>query len=56
MQCKGKLRVIAKVDNPGAVATMLRHLGLDHDDPSPDPKTMRIEGGQKLELAFDFGA
>ena len=34
---------------------MLRHLGLDHD-PDPDPKMTGSEGGQKLELAFDFGA
>ena len=42
MQCKGKLRVVAKVDNPDAVAAMLRHLGLDQD-PNPDPKTVANE-------------
>ena len=54
-QCKGKLRMVAKVDNPDAVAAMLRHLGLDQD-PNPDPTTMAYECGPQLELAFDFGA
>ena len=48
-QCKGKLCVVAKVDNPDAVAAMLRHLG------QPDPTKMRSEVGPQLELAFDFG-
>ena len=43
------------VDNPGAVAAMLRHLGLDRD-PDPDPTTVANECGPQLELAFDFGA
>ena len=55
MQYKGKLRMVAKVDNPGAVAAMLRHLGLDRD-PNPDPTTVANECGPQLELAFDFGA
>ena len=38
MQCKGKLRMVAKVDIPDAGAAMLRHLGLDRD-PNPDPTT-----------------
>ena len=43
-QCKGKLRVVAKVDNPGAVAAMLRHLGLDTDpNPDPDPTIVAYE-------------
>ena len=54
-QCKGKLRMVAKVDNPDAVAAMLRHLGLDQD-PNPDPTTVANECGPQLELAFDFGA
>ena len=54
-QCKGKLRIVAKVDNPDAVAAMLRHLGLDRD-PNPDPTTVANECGPQLELAFDFGA
>ena len=55
MQCKGKLRTVAKVDSPDAVAAMLRHLGLDQD-PNPDPTTVANECGPQLELAFDFGA
>ena len=55
MQCKGKLRVVANVDNPGAVAAMLQHLGLDQD-PNPDPTTMAYECSPQLELAFNFGA
>ena len=47
--------MVAKVDNPGAVAAMLRHLGLGRD-PNPDPKTLANECGPQLELAFDFGA
>ena len=47
--------MVAKVDNPGAVAAMLRHLGLDQD-PNPDPKTVANKCGPQLELAFDFGA
>jgi hypothetical protein len=54
-QCKGKLRIVAKVDNPDAVAAMLRHLGLDQD-PNPDPTTVAYECSPQLELAFDFGA
>ena len=50
MQCKGKLRVVAKVENPDAVAAMLRNLGLDRD-PNPDPKTMANECGPQLVLA-----
>ena len=43
MQCKGKLRIVAKVDNPGAVAAMLRHLGLDKR-PKPRPN----DGGERV--------
>ena len=55
MQCKGKLRVVAKVENPDAVAATLQHLGLDQR-PNPDPTTTRSECEQKRELAFDFEA
>ena len=60
MQCKGvllreKLRVVVKVGNPGAVATMLRHLGLDQA-PNPEATTVVNECGPLLELVFDFGA
>ena len=46
---------MAIVDNPDAVAAMLRHLGLDQD-PNPDPKTEANECGPQLALEFDFGA
>ena len=54
-QCTGKLRMVAKVDDPDAVAARMRHLGLDRD-PNPAPKTVANECGPQLELAFDFGA
>ena len=40
--------MVAKVDNPGAVAAMLRHPGLDQD-PNPDPTTLANECGPKLD-------
>jgi hypothetical protein len=55
VQLKDKLRIVAKVDKPNAVAAMLRHLGLDQD-PNPDPTKVANECGPQLELAFDFAA
>ena len=54
-QCQGRLRVVAKVDNPDAVHAMLRHLGL-FDDPQPDRQRLYREDEPLLELAYDFGA
>ena len=54
-QCQGRLRVVAKVDNPDAVHAMLRHLGL-LDDPQPDRQRLYRDDEPQLELAYDFGA
>ena len=54
-QCQGRLRIVAKVDNPDAVHAMLRHLGL-LDDPQPDRQGQYRKDEPQLELAYDFGA
>jgi hypothetical protein len=53
--CQGRLRVVARVDNPDAVHAMLRHLGLLYD-PEPDRPTRRRNDEPQLEFAYDFGA
>ena len=53
--CQGRLRVVAKVDNPDAVQAMLRHLGLLYD-PEPDRAVHDRDREPQLELAYDFGA
>jgi len=53
--CQGRLRVVARVDNPDAVHAMLRHLGLLYD-PEPDRAVQNRDREPQLELAYDFGA
>ena len=53
MQCKGKRRIVAKVDSADAVAAMLRHLGLDKR-PKPRPndagERLRSPTGTRIRL------
>jgi hypothetical protein len=54
-QCQGRLRIVAKVDNPDAVEAMLRHLGLLYH-PEPDREASHRDHEPQLAFTYDFGA